>query len=112
MDKIWYIYIKGQTEGPFSFDDLKQDIRLSPDTFVWRQGFEGWKRIRDVIELAELFEEKEEPPIDEESQETGFSSSMNDELVADFGDEPPYLFWLFVVLAVMLYVLFYLYWWP
>jgi hypothetical protein len=101
VEKIWFIIIAGNKEGPFSFLDLKKDDRISPDTLAWRQGFPDWLPIRDIKELEDLF--KEEPPVaaPEEEEQTSPATLQDDEVMALKKD--PY-FSLWVLLAVILVV--------
>jgi len=114
MDKIWYINILGKTEGPFSGDDLSLDKRINPNTFVWKEGFDGWKLIRDVAELEFLFKDKNEVTPPEESADLNLLSTnkgeQEGEIILDYGQEPPYLFWLLLSLLIFIYVILQLFW--
>lgn len=109
MNKIWYILINEKQEGPFSIEELKQDKRLTPDTLACRAGWNHWKSIRDIPELKELFEEQKPAQPDEETEEEKKKNMIQEELVLDLGEEPPYLLWLLVALIALLYVFFRLY---
>lgn len=111
MERIWYIDIRGKEEGPYSESELRRDERITPDTYVWRQGWEQWRRIRDVRELDDLFKE-DEPPEEPEDGEAGKEEKpvrIEDELAIDYGEEPPYLF-ILVVIFILLYLILQLYW--
>lgn len=109
MNKIWFVLIEGKREGPRSKEELKMDQRLNPDTLVWKEGFDDWKKIRDVPELRDLFEEKtEENEIEEESLEIK-KAPAQDELVLDMRQEPPFRMWIYVALAILIYVILKLY---
>jgi len=109
MQKIWFIKILEQQEGPYSFEDLKEDVRIAPDTLVWKEGFDQWKPIKDVPELKEIFKDKTPPqPLQVEESET--TESPQDELALDLGKEPPYLFWILAAAIIFTYVLSRLYW--
>jgi uncharacterized RDD family membrane protein YckC len=60
--KMYYVVENGKQNGPFSIDDLivKQ---IKPDTLVWFDGLEKWKRANDIPELVSVFK-KSPPPID------------------------------------------------
>ena len=107
MKKIWFIEIEGKREGPYSVMDLKRDKRITPDTLAWRPGFENWVPIRNIPELKKIFEEEFEA--EEEAEET--RPIPADELTLLLEKEPPYLFfiWLVIVALIMFYVLYQLY---
>ena len=60
--KMYYLVENGKQIGPFSFDDLKSKI-IKPDTLIWFEGQEKWKKTKDVPELSVLLKEGP-PPID------------------------------------------------
>lgn len=112
MDRIWYIDIAGKQEGPYSFEDLRGDHRITPDTFVWREGWTEWRRMREVSELKDLFKD-ENPP--EEQIETVTESNKKSlpgegELVIDYRQDPPYLFWFLTAIIILVYMIIQLYW--
>lgn len=51
-----YYYATGQSQfGPFSLEELRiQPITL--DTLVWYDGLDSWRPVRDLPELASLFQ--------------------------------------------------------
>lgn len=105
MEKIWFIDIGGKTEGPFSFYDLRADSRITPDTWVWKKGFEGWKKAREVPELRSLFEDS--TPNDEEPVTLVKKTTLppRDELTLEMR-EPPYLWWIIIAILALSYVIF------
>lgn len=105
MNKIWFILIGEKREGPYSFEDLKHDSRVTPDTLIWKEGFSEWKKIRDVPELKNLFKDNPEQTEPEENEQEGFKKRpVQDELVLDFGQEPPFLLWVLIALIALMYV--------
>ncbi|MEX1012718.1 MAG: DUF4339 domain-containing protein [Waddliaceae bacterium] len=50
-ERIWYIKIAENKEGPYSVSQLKVDDRITPQTLVWKVGFFGWLPISQVPEL-------------------------------------------------------------
>ncbi|QLH34784.1 MAG: DUF4339 domain-containing protein [Parachlamydiaceae bacterium] len=54
QSKIWFIYLEGQKEGPFTLLELKRHPRMTPDTLVWKEGFKTWIPARKVPELQSL----------------------------------------------------------
>lgn len=110
MNKIWYILINQKEEGPFSVRELKQDKRITPDTLARKINWDQWRAIREIPELKGLFREYEPPTQTDEEEKKGADKQIaQDELVLDFGEEPPYLLWVLIALISLLYVFFRLY---
>lgn len=106
MQKIWFV-IEGQKKiGPYSIMELRGLKGLTPDTLVWRRGFETPQPIRFVPELKEVFEDPE--PLHPEAEEWRRRSAQKlaaDEIVIDWGGPPPlFLLWL-LLLALLTAVL-------
>ena len=103
MEKIWYIKIHGNREGPFSILDLKRDKRITPTTLVWRKGFDCWQEIRYVPELQVIFEE-DEAFIEREYGEND-SQYPDDEIVLEMRrKDPGKWIWAVVVVIILLYL--------
>ncbi len=52
---IWYFARGQEVVGPFSREIMGRihgGGQLPPETLVWREGMEGWKRIEEVVELG------------------------------------------------------------
>lgn len=99
MDKIWYIKIHGNREGPFSVLDLRRDRRITPDTLVWRQGFDRWQQIRYVPELQVVFEDE---PAEKEEKITFPPMPDDDEIVLDMRGKDPHRWLWFVLIGILL----------
>ncbi|MCB1118415.1 MAG: DUF4339 domain-containing protein [Chlamydiia bacterium] len=98
MESVWYLRVDGVAEGPFTLLKLKRDVRLTPDSWVWREGWKEWQQARNVEELKELFEE-EEP----ETIKPQFKRVEDEEIALEMGQDPnPFLF---VLLALILFYL-------
>lgn len=110
MNKIWFIDDKGKIEGPYSVADLKADSRITPDSYVWREGWDKWQRIRDVPELEELFRDEVDSDEPVETAVAKPAAAADDELAIDYRQEPPYLFWLLAAMIIILYMIIQLYW--
>lgn len=109
MYKEWFIFIENKKEGPFSFQDLKKDLRITPDTWVWKKGFTNWKKIREVEELKELFEE--EKPAEEEEEEVEKKKKRlpfsKGEIALDMQGDPSFWFWILIlILLTYIFMLF------
>ena len=106
QNKIWYIQVEGQKEGPYSIQDLKIHPRMTPDTLVWKAGFKDWLPARKVPELKVLFED-EEPDTELKDRFKIKPVSPNDSILALEGSNFPYLFfWIIILLIVLAYVLY------
>lgn len=108
MEKVWYIKIDASVEGPFTVEELARDKRLSPDTLVWKKGFEAWKKAGEVEELSFLFEE--EPPENEEEEDKGKllrNLPLDDEIAIDGSEAPPPLHLWLLILLILLFSFFY-----
>lgn len=54
MSDSWYYVQKGNRHGPVAREVVESMISeqdLSPEDFVWKKGFENWKKIKEVTEL-------------------------------------------------------------
>jgi hypothetical protein len=57
MAEKWYYVQKGNRHGPVALEVVIQMIEeknLGPEEFVWKKGFETWKKIKEVDELQRL----------------------------------------------------------
>ena len=54
MSETWWVSEKGKKRGPFSFDTLIEQIGTKSQlVHLWQEGFENWKQVADVPEVAE-----------------------------------------------------------
>lgn len=54
MADNWYYVQKGNRQGPVGLEVITSLIanqELRPEDFVWKKGFDNWKKIKDVSEL-------------------------------------------------------------
>jgi predicted Zn finger-like uncharacterized protein len=63
----WHAGIKGKPVGPLSRSEVATRIRsgdISAETYVWRDGMDGWKVLPEVPQLSDLLKEAPEllPP--------------------------------------------------
>lgn len=52
----FYLDAEVKQQGPMTFDGLKrlwQEGKVGPDSFVWCDGMEGWKKIEELLDLKE-----------------------------------------------------------
>lgn len=98
--KEWYIKINNHEEGPFTLAQLKRDMRITPDTLVWKKGFKRWKQIREVKELSKLFKDEEKPPEKKKKGDNGSKIKKGDEVIAIPYD--PFQFWWLLVILILL----------
>lgn len=105
-EKEWFIIIDNRQEGPYSIQDLKRDLRFTPDTLVWKQGFIKWLPARAVQEIAEVFE-------DETESQTTQKPNFNHPVGSDLGQESqatltlrqdPYQFFLWVIVLLLIII--------
>ena len=109
MDIIWYIRINDSTEGPYSFDELKSDRRLTPETLAWRNGFSKWLPICEIPELKDLFKQRKKPSKTPVTEDVPTVNSITaNQLVLEANLEPPYYFWILVILTILTYLFFHL----
>lgn len=54
MADNWYYVLKGNRQGPVEKDVINTLItnqELKPDDFVWKKGFDNWKKIKEITEF-------------------------------------------------------------
>jgi uncharacterized protein (TIGR00266 family) len=64
-DKIWYVAVGGQQQGPFSRDEVLAGIqsgRYGRDTYVFTQGLANWVPVSSSPEFAGAFAPTPPPP--------------------------------------------------
>lgn len=62
MADNWYYVQKGNRHGPVAVEVIEKMManqELKSEDFVWKKGFENWKKIKDVPELQFKQEEKQ-----------------------------------------------------
>ena len=95
MADNWYYVQKGNRHGPVALEvvqGLMSKSELRPEDYVWKKGFENWKKIQDVPEIEVL--EPEEDPLTEPLPYRNLGDLKPNERVIfirtgpDRGDEP------------------------
>ncbi len=54
----YFVSVGGQQQGPFDMNALRQMVsqnQFSKESYVWKQGMQGWQQAGQVSELASLF---------------------------------------------------------
>lgn len=88
----WYYVENNERVGPISEETLEELVRngnLGEDSFVWKKGFDDWKKIKDVSELTYCFhlgsptesEEDETPSMPEIVPEEASTESPEEEKI-------------------------------
>ncbi len=101
MKRIWYIKIDSGPEGPYSLEELLWDGRVNRDTFAWKEGMSAWLPIRLIPELAPHFSRRHSKDKDLPAEAPG-----EEQVLCNAPQQQPFFF---LVLAALLFVLFYLY---
>lgn len=86
MNRYFYIDAEGKQKGTFSPDELRQEI-VKPETLVWTQGMEQWKRADEVAELSFLFSGSAVAHETEQSVEV--LQSQSNRPATPYGSHPP-----------------------
>jgi len=61
----WHVAVDGQTQGPFSPQQIQQGAsagQITPETMVWSNGLGGWTPAGQVPQLSGLFHQAPPPP--------------------------------------------------
>lgn len=107
--KEWFLFIQGQKEGPYDIGELKHDHRITPDTLVWKKGFQEWIPARFVFELNVLFQDEEQSEIvDQEGAKNDYIKPEipeNPETLALSQDPQQLYLWLLLCL-LLIYIFF------
>ena len=92
----WY-YVEGRERvGPVDQESILSLISegsLNGESYLWRKGFDDWKRLNDIPELLELIEEEEEEEFVEEVAPEEVSEPVEEvsQEAADIDDIPPFI---------------------
>jgi hypothetical protein len=61
MAENWFYVQKGNRLGPVEIDVIQSLIskeELKPEDYVWKKGFDNWKKIKDVSDLSSSNEDE------------------------------------------------------
>jgi membrane protease subunit (stomatin/prohibitin family) len=62
----WHVAVDGQTQGPYSTEQLSQGLgngQITQGTLVWTNGMDGWKAASDIPQLAGSTPPPPPPPV-------------------------------------------------
>jgi hypothetical protein len=106
--KEWYISLEGKSKGPYTALELKRHPAVTPDTLVWKPGFEDWVPIRNVVELKEVFkDDPESVPLDELFSPPKKLPAKVDQDVLVLGSDPfQFFMWLLIISLILIYIFF------
>lgn len=105
-EHLWFIIIRQKKKGPFTVSDLKKETELTPDTLAWREGMLAWTPIRDIPELAVLFEDSSYPKAEEGEIASLFGGSAEGAALTLTPADPPWRFWVIFFTLILAYALF------
>jgi hypothetical protein len=57
MSESWYYVLKGQRQGPVDvgvITTLVQSQQLREDDYIWKKGFDNWRKLKDIAEFQNL----------------------------------------------------------
>jgi hypothetical protein len=109
VEKIWFILIDECKEGPFSLLDLRSDPRITPDTLVWKEGFESWVPIRNISELQSVFEDSNDSKdkIDEKDvNQAAKKINLENDVIA-LRSDPPFHYLSFIIALILIFYVIY-----
>lgn len=55
--RVWFYYARGRQVGPMPLRNIREAIAdgsLTPEDYVYRDGFRDWKQVNEVPEILEL----------------------------------------------------------
>ncbi|MEM0927358.1 MAG: DUF4339 domain-containing protein, partial [Planctomycetota bacterium] len=61
----WHVAVGGQTQGPFSMQQIAAGIQtgeVTGESMVWSAGMDGWAAAKSVAALSSLFASQAPPP--------------------------------------------------
>lgn len=53
----YYIAVNGQSQGPFTLEEIKSHPGLTKETLIWKPGMEKWQPLSEFEELSDMFPE-------------------------------------------------------
>lgn len=95
MNEQYFIIVDGQQKGPYPREVLRMQ-GMTPDTYVWREGMDGWAQASSIPELTALFAEgqdsifpnSEQQP-QQQPQQPGYGQQPNYGPQQGYGPQQP-----------------------
>lgn len=95
MNEQYFIIVDGQQKGPYPREVLRMQ-GMTPDTYVWREGMDGWAQASSMPELTALFAEgqdsifpnSEQQP-QQQPQQPGYGQQPNYGPQQGYGQQQP-----------------------
>lgn len=95
MNEQYFIIVDGQQKGPYPREVLRMQ-GMTPDTYVWREGMDGWAQASSMPELTALFAEgqdsifpnSEQQP-QQQPQQPGYGQQPNYGAQQGYGQQQP-----------------------
>ncbi len=89
----WYYVENGERQGPITEDELTGKIQqelLEAEDYVWKKGFDNWKKVKEINELVPFLDKKEEKPTEEvaEPNEATTEEKVKEKTAAESESEP------------------------
>ena len=91
MNEQYFIIVDGQQKGPYPREVLRMQ-GMTPDTYVWREGMDGWAQASSMPELSTLFAEEQEsifPNSEQQPQQPQYGQQPNYGAQQSYGQQQP-----------------------
>lgn len=109
--KEWYIFVEEQEFGPYGIEELRVDLRFTPDTPARKSKDEEWVPARFISELQEVFKDRGKPrPHHGMDEEEEFGAALEESQIVLRLQPDPYHYFLWILLLItLLYSSYYFY---
>jgi hypothetical protein len=74
--KVWFIRHNNESLGPYTIEEL-QNLSMTKDDYVWKEGLADWVQAKSVPELNGLFTVSAPPPFAAQNESKSESSFTN-----------------------------------
>ena len=92
MNEQYFIIVDGQQKGPYPREVLRMQ-GMTPDTYVWREGMDGWAQASSMPELTALFAEGQDsifPNSEQQPQQQPQPGQQYSPQQPQYGQQPYY----------------------